>query len=112
VLARRHAQLLGADDDLVVHVRHVLHERQVVAALQPAPDDLEGQRRAPVPDVGVVVHRQPAQVEPDLAARGVERDERLLAAGADVVGLEGHAHATGLRVKNCAAGWGGCLRYG
>ena len=62
------AQLVGAVDDLVVHVGVVHHVLDLVAAiLEIATDDVEHQRRHGVPDVRVVVDRDAADVHLDHA---------------------------------------------
>ena len=74
------ALLVGAVDDLVVDVGDVLDEADVEALpLQVAADHVEGQERARVADVDVVVDRRAADVHRDLAR--LARDELLLASG-------------------------------
>ena len=82
------ARLLGsAADDLVVHVRHVLHEGDVEAApAEVAADHIEGDERARVADVDAVVHRRPADVHGDLP--GLNGFEVHLLAAARIVQLD------------------------
>ena len=68
----------GAHDDLVVDVGDVHHVQHVVAEVlaQHAPQDVERDVVARVPDVRVVVHGRPADVPLDRAV-GAVRHERL-----------------------------------
>ena len=67
-LLRRAALLVGAVDDLVVHVGEVLGEGDLVALVgEVAADDVEGQKRAAVAHVDLVVDGGPAHVHADLA---------------------------------------------
>ncbi len=92
-LARRHAFLVGAPDDLVLDVREVPDERDAVPVkAQVAGDDVEDDHHPRVPDVGQVVHGHAARVHLDLARR--ERDELLLRARHGVVDLHGTSTLT------------------
>lgn len=69
-------RLVGAIDDLVVHVRVIGDERDVVAELlEEPPPRVKDDDRAQIPDVRVVVDRRPADVKRDFA--GDEGDEFL-----------------------------------
>ena len=76
--------LVGALDDLVVHVGEVLHERHLVAAvLQIAAQHVEHDDRARVADVDVVIHRRAAGVHAHFAR--LDRHELFLLHGHGVV---------------------------
>ena len=78
------ALLVGALDDLVVHVGEVLHERHLVAAvLQIAAQHVEHDDRARVADVDVVIHRRAAGVHTHFAR--LDRHELFLLHGHGVV---------------------------
>ena len=67
-LLRRAALLVGAVDDLVVHVGEVLGEGDLVALVgEVAADDVEGQKRAAVAHVDLVVDGGTAHVHANLA---------------------------------------------
>ena len=67
-LGRGTPLLVGAIDDLVVHVGEVLREGDLVTARdEPAANHVEADKRACVADVDVVVHRGAAHVHADLA---------------------------------------------
>ena len=85
----RLAALARALDDLVVDVGDVAHVGDAIARRQePAPRDVEGELRAGVSDVDVVVHRDPADVHAHVP--GLERREFLLAATQRVVDAQAH----------------------
>src|SRR5436309_269603 len=85
----------GPIDDLVVHVREVLDERDVEAAgFQVSPDDVEDDGAAGVAQVNVVVDRHAAHIHPDLA--GHQRLERVLPSGQGVEDLQ---HASAFHAK-------------
>ena len=78
------ALLVGALDDLVVHVGEVLHERHLVAAvLQIAAQHVEHDDRARVADVDVVIHRRAAGIHAHFAR--LDRHELFLLHGHGVV---------------------------
>ena len=80
----RHAFLVGRIDDLVVDIREVLDVVDLVALLgKVAADDVPGHEGACIADVRVVVRRDAAAVDADLAL--LERLELLLAAGHRIV---------------------------
>ncbi len=102
----RLAALARAVDDLVVDVGDVAHVGDAVArGPEPAPRDVEGDLRARVADVDVVVDRDAAHVHADVAR--LERLERLLAAAHRVVDAKGHlrrlAAATPIRAGRAPA---------
>ena len=85
-LVRRHAALGRAADYLVVDVRDVAHEGDLVARrLEPAAHDVERNEGAAVSDVAVVVHRHAADVHPNVV-RLDGRKGRLRAAQRGVNG--------------------------
>ena len=85
-LVRRHAPFGRAADDLVVDVRDVAHEGDLVARrFEPAAHDVEGDEGAAVSDVAVVVHRHAADVHPNVV-RLDGRKGRLRAAQRGVNG--------------------------
>jgi hypothetical protein len=85
----RDALVVGRTDDLVIDVGDVLDEADVVTAiLEVAPDHVERQERARVPDVDVVVDRRPTDVHGDPTL--VTRDELLFDAGHRVVETKCH----------------------
>ncbi len=75
-LLGRATLLVGAVDDLVVHVGEVLGKRHLVAlVLQVAADDVKGQEGAAVAHVDLVVDRGAADIHADLARLdGLELD--------------------------------------
>src|SRR5438876_894052 len=91
----RETQFPGPIDDLVVHVREVLDERDVEASVfQVAADDVEDDGAAGVAEVRIIIDRHPAHVHADLA--GHQRLERILPAGQGVEHLQ---HASALHAK-------------
>ena len=79
-----HALFVGRIDDLVVDIREVLDVVDLVALLgKVAADDVPGHEGARIADVRVVVRRDAAAVDADLAR--LERLELLLAASHRVV---------------------------
>ena len=76
--------LARAIDDLVVDVRDIPHIGHPVAGgAEPPPHDVEGDLRARMANVDVVVDRNAADVHPHVA--GFERHERFLAARQRIV---------------------------
>jgi hypothetical protein len=97
----RAALVTGLGDDLVVDVRDVADERDVVAAVfEPAAEDVEVQARADVADVRGGLHGGTTEVDRDTAR--CERGEVANLPGAGVVQANGH----GTRVVGVAL----CLR--
>ena len=87
-LEGRLSALEGALEDLVVHVGHVAHVGDAIAPrAKEANEDVERDERARVPDVRVVVRREPADVEAHVAR--LERLERLHPLGHRVVEADG-----------------------
>ena len=67
-LFRRATLLVGAIDDLVVHVGQILRERDLVTAGdEPATNHIEREERARIADVDLVVHGGAAHVHAHLA---------------------------------------------
>ena len=88
------AFLVGPADDLVVHVRKVAYERHFKAGrAQMAHQNVKDQRRTGVPDMAVVVGRDAADVESDMA--GANGNKGLFFAGQGVVELHGFAVLSG-----------------
>ena len=89
--------LVGPVDDLVVHVREVLRERDLVALVhQVAANHVEREERARVADVNLVVDGGSADVHADLAL--LEGDELLLLVRLAVV--DEHACSLAYTVRN------------
>ncbi len=81
---RIHSQLVGAVDDLVIHIGKVHDMVDLVAAeFKVAPDDVEDQRRHGVPDMGVVINGHTADVH--FYNARLERLEVFLFTGEGVV---------------------------
>src|SRR5262249_23936838 len=86
---RRYPPLQGTVTDLVVHVRVVEHEGQVVPEKTQVPvNHGERDQGAGVADVRAVIHRNPADVHADFARR--EGDELFVFARERVVKVQGH----------------------
>ena len=77
-------------DDLVVHVGDVADVgHRGVEALQQPVEHVEHHHRPGIADVGEVIDRRPADIEPDPTR--LQRFETILAARESVVNIEGHA---------------------
>ncbi len=88
-LVGRDAAFGRAADDLVVNVGNVTNEHNFVARrFEPAADHVEGDERAAVADVAVVVDRHAADVHAH--APGFNRFERLLFSGKSRINRKRH----------------------
>jgi hypothetical protein len=109
-LGRLDALLVRRLDDLVVDVRDVLDEADIVAAvLEVAADHVEAQECARVADVDVVVDGRAAHVHEGLAL--LARDEVLFGADHRVVQAECHVEQASSRWELEIAGRVGVSRY-
>ena len=98
------AKLVRPRDDLVVDVGEVADVGDLVAAgLQVARDDVEADVDPRVSDVRVVIDRDAAHVEADMA--GADGLERALVAAHGVEDADREAHASVVLAEECASLW-------